>query len=161
MNIVILYPVQASNYLKKAVLKNSFYVTAAGVLKVTTTEKGIVGALFIDEAPLGQVCLPLPIQVDSVVLIGTEFQIKVWQAALKIPVGATTHYQSLASSLGSPRSYRAVARALGANKIACIIPCHRVIGKNGSLTGYAWGINKKEQLLTFEKSLEAKAPYSV
>jgi AraC family transcriptional regulator of adaptative response/methylated-DNA-[protein]-cysteine methyltransferase len=83
---------------------------------------------------------------------GTDFQRLVWQALRDIPAGATVTYSELAGRIGRPGSVRAVAAACGANPIAVIVPCHRVIGKDGSLTGYAWGIEKKRLLLEREKS---------
>jgi AraC family transcriptional regulator, regulatory protein of adaptative response / methylated-DNA-[protein]-cysteine methyltransferase len=83
---------------------------------------------------------------------GTDFQRSVWRAIREIPVGATVTYSELARRIGRPESVRAVAAACGANPIAVIVPCHRVIGKDGSLTGYAWGIEKKRLLLEREKA---------
>ncbi|WP_444915892.1 methylated-DNA--[protein]-cysteine S-methyltransferase [Microbulbifer sp. TRSA007] len=81
---------------------------------------------------------------------GTEFQRRVWDALLQIPFGETRSYSQQAQWLGQPRAIRAVARANGANPIAIVIPCHRVIGANGSLTGYAGGLSLKARLLTLE-----------
>ncbi|GAB2895973.1 methylated-DNA--[protein]-cysteine S-methyltransferase [Microbulbifer echini] len=81
---------------------------------------------------------------------GTEFQRRVWDALLQIPFGETRSYSEQAQWLGQPRAIRAVARANGANPVAVIIPCHRVIGANGSLTGYAGGLPLKARLLTLE-----------
>lgn len=86
---------------------------------------------------------------------GTDFQKSVWRALREIPVGATVTYSELARRIGRPESVRAVAAACGANPIAVIVPCHRVIGKDGSLTGYAWGIEKKRMLLEREKARRA------
>lgn len=84
---------------------------------------------------------------------GTDFQKAVWRALREIPVGATVSYSELARRIGRPESVRAVAAACGANPIAVIVPCHRVIGKDGSLTGYAWGgVEKKRMLLAREKA---------
>ena len=84
---------------------------------------------------------------------GTDFQKSVWRALREIPVGATVSYSELARRIGRPESVRAVAAACGANPIAVIVPCHRVIGKDGSLTGYAWGgVEKKRMLLEREKA---------
>jgi AraC family transcriptional regulator of adaptative response/methylated-DNA-[protein]-cysteine methyltransferase len=83
---------------------------------------------------------------------GTDFQKSVWRALRGIPAGATVTYSELARRIGRPASVRAVAAACGANPIAVIVPCHRVIGKDGSLTGYAWGIEKKRMLLEREKT---------
>lgn len=80
----------------------------------------------------------------------TAFQQKVWQALQHIEFGQTTHYQALAQSIGQPTAMRAVANANGANRISIIIPCHRVIGKDGSLTGYGGGLARKQWLLQHE-----------
>lgn len=82
---------------------------------------------------------------------GTPFQRSVWEQLHRIPFAETDHYQSLASAIGKPRAARAVAAAIGANRIAIAIPCHRIIGKDGSLTGYSGGIARKEWLLAHEK----------
>ncbi len=81
---------------------------------------------------------------------GTDFQQKVWQELLLIPYGTTISYQEVANQLGDPKSIRAAARANGQNPIAIIIPCHRVIGTHGEMTGYAGGIQRKKDLLTLE-----------
>ena len=81
---------------------------------------------------------------------GTDFQQKVWQELLLIPYGTTVSYQEVANRLGDPKSIRAAARANGQNPIAIIIPCHRVIGTHGEMTGYAGGIQRKKDLLTLE-----------
>lgn len=83
-------------------------------------------------------------------LNGTPFQRSVWQGLMMIPYGATCSYQEQAERLGAPKAVRAVARANGANRIAIVIPCHRVIGKNGKLTGYGGGLWRKEYLLKHE-----------
>ena len=89
-------------------------------------------------------------------LVGTEFQKKVWQALLTIPYGKTVSYLQQSESMGSPLSIRAVANANGMNKIAIIVPCHRVIGSNGKLTGYAGGLERKQFLLNLEKGITEK-----
>jgi AraC family transcriptional regulator of adaptative response/methylated-DNA-[protein]-cysteine methyltransferase len=83
---------------------------------------------------------------------GTEFQNGVWQALGTIPYGETASYQEQATRLNNPKAVRAVARANGMNRIAIVIPCHRVIGKDGSLTGYAGGLERKRWLLDHEKA---------
>ena len=82
--------------------------------------------------------------------VGTDFQQKVWQAILDIPYGETTTYAELAQRVGSPAGTRATGNACGANPIAIIVPCHRVVGKN-SLGGYAYGADAKKTLLKIEK----------
>ncbi len=83
---------------------------------------------------------------------GTAFQMKVWHALRTIPYGNTMSYGSLAAAIGQPSASRAVASACGSNDIAVLIPCHRVVGKDGSLTGYRWGTERKRMLLEREKS---------
>lgn len=96
------------------------------------------------ENPAQNFDLPLDIQ-------GTVFQQKVWQALRDIPSGQTTSYSDLANRIGQPKASRAVASACGANKIAVIIPCHRVVRNNGDLSGYRWGVERKEALLIKER----------
>ena len=84
-------------------------------------------------------------------LVGTEFQKTVWLSLLQIPYGCTTTYGKQAGLIGKPSSVRAVANANGKNKISIILPCHRVIGADGSLTGYGGGIWRKKKLLELEK----------
>jgi O-6-methylguanine DNA methyltransferase len=85
------------------------------------------------------------------VLDGTPFQMAVWNALLEIPFGATTSYERIAMRVGKPGAARAVGRANGDNRIAIIVPCHRVIGSNGSLTGYGGGMQRKRRLLVLEQ----------
>jgi len=82
--------------------------------------------------------------------IGTEFQKRVWEGLIQIPYGKTLSYSDLAKKIGKPKAVRALANANAANKIAIIIPCHRVIGADGTLTGYASGLDKKKFLLDLE-----------
>lgn len=84
-------------------------------------------------------------------LVGTDFQKSVWEALLKIPYGTTESYLGLSQKLGNEKAIRAVASANGANAISIIIPCHRIIGSKGELTGYAGGIATKKRLLQLEK----------
>jgi AraC family transcriptional regulator of adaptative response/methylated-DNA-[protein]-cysteine methyltransferase len=88
--------------------------------------------------------LPLDIQ-------GTAFQQQVWQVLQTIPIGSTLSYQQVATQIGNPKAFRAVASACAANKLAIAIPCHRVVGSNGSLSGYRWGVERKKALLELEK----------
>jgi len=90
-------------------------------------------------------------------IIGTDFRKKVWNELLNIPYGKTISYKEQAMAMNNANAVRAVASANGANKIGIIIPCHRVIGSNGSLTGYAGGLHKKSWLLNFEKSNSSQA----
>jgi methylated-DNA-[protein]-cysteine S-methyltransferase len=84
-------------------------------------------------------------------LIGTEFQRRVWAALLTIPYGETRSYGEIAQQIGAPNAFRAVGLANGHNPIGIIVPCHRVIGANGSLTGYGGGIERKKSLLDMER----------
>jgi methylated-DNA-[protein]-cysteine S-methyltransferase len=81
---------------------------------------------------------------------GTPFQQRVWLELLKVPFGKTRSYMDISRALGDPKAIRAVGTANGANKIAIIIPCHRIIGSDGTLTGYAGGLHRKKWLLDFE-----------
>ncbi len=85
--------------------------------------------------------------------LGTEFQKSVWEALLKVPYGATASYLELSKNMGNEKAVRAVANANGANAIGIIIPCHRVIGTDGKLTGYGGGLPLKKKLLELENNL--------
>ncbi len=86
--------------------------------------------------------------------VGTDFQKSVWNALLKVPYGTTSSYLQLAKEINNAKAVRAVASANGANSMAIIIPCHRIIGSNGELVGYAGGLPIKKRLLTLEKKQE-------
>ncbi len=88
---------------------------------------------------------------------GTPFQREVWQALREIPVGTTTSYGELAKHIGRPKAVRAVGLANGSNPVSVVVPCHRVIGSNGSLTGYGGGLNRKRWLLDHEHAHVAVA----
>jgi len=88
-----------------------------------------------------------------VAMSGTPFQERVWQALLTIPYGQTWSYSQLAEAIGQPSAVRAVALANGANRLAIVIPCHRVIGADGSLTGYGGGLWRKQRLLDLERGV--------
>ena len=83
--------------------------------------------------------------------MGTPFRLKVWRELEKVPYGETTTYKKLAEAIGRPGAYHAVGGAVGANPLSIVVPCHRVIGTDGSLTGYAWGLPMKEALLDLER----------
>lgn len=89
---------------------------------------------------------------------GTPFQRAVWTALLAIPAGATTTYGALAASLGLPRAVRAVGAAVGRNPLGIIVPCHRVLGATGKLTGYAGGLDRKQALLQLERGATPNIP---
>ena len=96
--------------------------------------------------------LNLPVDVQ-----GTEFQKRVWAAISRIPYGETRSYNKIAEEIGMPKAYRAVANACGANPVPLVVPCHRVIRKNGGLGGYGMGIERKKYLLAMEKSVSKKS----
>ena len=91
-----------------------------------------------------------PDQPLRVVLIGTDFEVRVWETLLRIPMGRATTYSDIAGTLGKPKAARAVGTAVGKNPISFVVPCHRVIGKSGALTGYHWGLTRKRAILGWE-----------
>jgi methylated-DNA-[protein]-cysteine S-methyltransferase len=146
-----------------------------GQLKLVANDHGLTAILWENDKP-GRVRLgslteepdhPVLLQVEqelhdyftgkrqsfSVALnfTGTEFQKKVWQALLAIPFGETRSYGAIAQQIGHPKAVRAVGAANGKNPISIIAPCHRVIGANGKLNGFAGGLDRKDYLLNFEK----------
>jgi AraC family transcriptional regulator of adaptative response/methylated-DNA-[protein]-cysteine methyltransferase len=153
-----------------------------GLVLVATTERGLCAVLFADsegeaaidlrerfpqavlrrdDAGLGEAvrevlgamrenaaAATLPFHVRA-----TAFQQRVWRALLAIPRGETRTYAEIAEAVGSPKSVRAVGTACGANMLAVVVPCHRVVGAAGKLTGYRWGVERKRQLLAMERDL--------
>lgn len=133
-------------------------------IEINFDEQGIVGMSFVDNID-ESIDLNSDIQKQlteyekgsrkvfdlPLHLKGTEFQLKVWNALLEIPYGETRSYQQIAQRIGQPKALRAVGGACNRNPIGIIVPCHRVIGKNGKLTGYAGGLFYKELLLNHEK----------
>jgi AraC family transcriptional regulator of adaptative response/methylated-DNA-[protein]-cysteine methyltransferase len=105
-------------------------------------------------APLvGQIFDPARWSADQpvrVVLIGTDFEVQVWETLLKIPVGRAITYSSVAQHIGRPTASRAVGAAVGKNPISFVVPCHRVVGTSGALTGYHWGVPRKRAILGWE-----------
>jgi AraC family transcriptional regulator, regulatory protein of adaptative response / methylated-DNA-[protein]-cysteine methyltransferase len=85
-----------------------------------------------------------------VVLIGTDFEVRVWQTLLRIPLGKAATYSGIASRLGKPSASRAVGAAVGKNPVSFVVPCHRVLGRSGALTGYHWGLTRKQAILGWE-----------
>lgn len=92
-----------------------------------------------------------------VVLIGTDWEVRVWEALMQIPMGRLTTYSGLAGKVRNPTAARAVGAAVGKNPIAFVVPCHRVIGKAGALTGYHWGVTRKRAMLGWEAGQVAAA----
>ena len=85
-----------------------------------------------------------------VVLIGTDFEVRVWEALLRIPMGRATTYSDIAVKLGATKAARAVGAAVGKNPVSFVVPCHRVLGKSGDITGYHWGLTRKRAMLGWE-----------
>jgi len=92
-----------------------------------------------------------------VIMIGTDFEVRVWEKLLHIPMGVATTYSDLAAEIGSPKAARAVGGAVGKNPICFVVPCHRVIGKSGDITGYHWGLTRKRAILGWEAGQLAAA----
>jgi AraC family transcriptional regulator of adaptative response/methylated-DNA-[protein]-cysteine methyltransferase len=85
-----------------------------------------------------------------IVLIGSDFEVRVWEMLLRIPVGRAMTYSDVAARIGTPKAARAVGAAVGKNPISFVVPCHRVLGKSGAITGYYWGITRKRAMLGWE-----------
>lgn len=147
-----------------------YYNSPAGEMEITVAGDRITSISFVDRVH-NTTGKPSPVfkeiikQLDEyfagerkefslgIELDGTDFQRYVWQELMKIPYGTTVAYSQLAQKLGTIQAVRAVANAVAANKLAILIPCHRVIGKNGNLTGYRWGMERKKQLLELESMI--------
>ena len=147
-----------------------------GEMIVAATDKGICGIGFTQEfgrdwaladmrarwpkadfvedhaALAGQVAAILGGEAASLHMIGAPFQIKVWEALLRIPSGQVTTYSEIATAIGSPRAVRAVGSAVGRNPVSWLIPCHRALLKSGGLGGYHWGLPVKRALLAYESA---------
>jgi AraC family transcriptional regulator of adaptative response/methylated-DNA-[protein]-cysteine methyltransferase len=111
----------------------------------------IAQVIALVEAPATGIHLPLDIR-------GTAFQQRVWEALQKIPAGTTTSYAEIAKQIGRPRAVRAVGQAVAANPLAVAVPCHRVLRADGSLSGYRWGVRRKQALLAREQANATSAP---
>ncbi|MFL5143390.1 MAG: methylated-DNA--[protein]-cysteine S-methyltransferase [Microvirga sp.] len=161
-------------------LHYGFHPSPFGTALVMATERGLAGLAFADAgeqqaafadmsgrwpkatyvednertAPLAQrifdAKLWRPDRPLRVVLIGTDFEVRVWDALLKVPFGRLTTYSELASKVCSPAAARAVGAAVGKNPISFVVPCHRVLGRSGALTGYHWGLTRKQAILGWE-----------
>jgi AraC family transcriptional regulator of adaptative response/methylated-DNA-[protein]-cysteine methyltransferase len=165
---------------KGEIIRYALADSPLGLILVGTTERGLCAVLFADSGPeaaaelrerfpqaalrrddegLGEAvryvlaslgespaAAKLPFHVRA-----TAFQQRVWQALMAIPRGETRTYAEIAESIGSPQAVRAVGTACGSNQLALVIPCHRVVGSDGSLTGYRWGKERKRQLLEMER----------
>ncbi len=153
----------------------TYYQSPYGQITLQANEKGLLGVWFEihttqpedlgihseDSSILNEAIQQLEeyfsgkrIQFDlPLAATGTAFQQSVWQALCRIPYGETWSYQQLADEIGNPKAVRAVGLANGKNPISIIVPCHRVIGKSGKLTGYAGGVETKQKLLELEKAI--------
>jgi len=118
----------------------------ADIVEDNTSTQNIVSRIFGERKPGKEQPIPL-------LLRGTNFQLKVWQALLKIPEGALASYHHLAGHLDNPTASRAIGNAVGRNPIAYLIPCHRVLRSNGELGGYRWGTARKKVMLARELAL--------
>jgi AraC family transcriptional regulator of adaptative response/methylated-DNA-[protein]-cysteine methyltransferase len=116
------------------------------------------GAVYVEDPPM---TAPLasrifdperwrPDQPLRVVLIGTDFELRVWETLLAIPLGRATTYSDIATRIGRPKASRAVGAAVGKNPVSFVVPCHRVLGRSGALTGYHWGLTRKQAILGWE-----------
>jgi len=164
-----------------------FHPSPFGSALVMTTERGLAGLAFADpgeeDAALDDMRCRWPkaryesdqAQVDPlarrifdptlwrpdrplrVVLIGTDFEVRVWDTLLGIPMGHATTYSDIARKLGKPKAARAVGAAVGKNPVSFVVPCHRVVGKSGDITGYHWGLTRKRAMLGWEAGQVAAA----
>jgi methylated-DNA-[protein]-cysteine S-methyltransferase len=149
------------------------YQSPIGLIEIIGTQDGILSLDFLDEGIAQGRTIPSCLEecVEQIDLYfkgklrdfsvklrphGTEFQTRVWDQLCTIPFGETRSYRDIAALAGDPKACRAVGNANGKNKIAIIIPCHRVIGSDGRLTGYASGIWRKEWLLNHERASLSK-----
>ena len=157
-----------------------FHPSPFGMALVMATERGLAGLAFADPgedkaaladmqrrwpkanyvedtartAPLARRIFDQefwrPDQPLRVVLIGTDWEVRVWETLLKVPMGRLTTYSDIAAKVCTPAAARAVGAAVGKNPISFVVPCHRVVGKSGALTGYHWGISRKQAMLGWE-----------
>ncbi|MBS3803617.1 MAG: methylated-DNA--[protein]-cysteine S-methyltransferase [Oleiphilaceae bacterium] len=123
------------------------FFPGAEMVQDSRRNSGYVLGLVIDliEGQGEGAALDLPLD-----LRGTDFQKRVWRELQKVPAGETVSYADMAGRIGAPRAFRAVAGACGANRLAVIVPCHRVVASNGKLSGYRWGVERKQWLLSRE-----------
>lgn len=162
------------------VMRHGFHPSPFGIAVLVATDHGLTGLAFADpgeeEAALADLVERWPaathLRDDAataphaarifdmeewrpdrplrVVLIGTDFEIRVWRTLLAIPFGRATTYSAIASQIGNPKASRAVGAAVGRNPISFVVPCHRVVGRSGDLTGYHWGVARKCSILGWE-----------
>ena len=153
-------------------MKTAILNTPIGFIEINGDKDGLVSVIFLDSEDC-TVSVSIPGElIDAVEQLqeyfegkrnefslklspeGTDFQKRVWKQLQEIPFGKTLSYQQMANQLGDPKVIRAAASANGKNPISIIIPCHRVIGSDGSLTGYAGGLHRKKWLLQHESPVE-------
>ena len=162
------------------VLRYGFHFSPFGRALVMVTDRGLAGLAFADHGKeaaalddmmsrwpnatyeedlaatlpfAARIFDPVQWRADQplkVVMIGTDFQIRVWEALLKIPMGRGSAYSQIAPTIGAPKTSRAVGAAIGANPLSFVVPCHRAIGRSGALTGYHWGLTRKRAMLGWE-----------
>lgn len=146
-----------------------YYNSPIGIIEITATEEAITSLYFVEQSTMvtdeSTIISEAIIQLNEYFkgirkvfdlkceATGTNFQKKVWDELIKIPFGETLSYKELAIKVGNEKARRAVGNANGKNAISIIVPCHRVIGSDKSLTGYAGGISRKQWLLSHEKSI--------
>lgn len=149
----------------------AFYPCPFGLLKIGIADEKVVQVTIVPKQDEKQQPTPLSDEVYAQLqayfagkrrtfslpyqFTGTAFQQQVWAQIAKIPYGKTVTYKDIAQAIGKPRAFQATGRAVGANPLAIIIPCHRVVGSNGELTGYALGLTMKKILLDIEHSTTA------
>lgn len=164
------------------IIRYGFHICPFGVALIMVTDRGLAGLAFSDSGDERacledmtcrwpnaeyvedlQATVPYAARIFEpgkwssdqplrVVLIGTDFQVRVWQSLLKIPFGKAVTYSDIANDIGRPTAQRAVGAAVGANPISFVVPCHRALGKNGALTGYHWGLTRKRAMLGWESA---------
>ena len=151
-------------------LQTTYYQSPIGPIEIVGTTEGIVSITFVENTSINDSEVPLFLKecVDHLndyfegtprkfslrlQMTGTEFQKQVWKELMHLSFGETKSYGHIAGLIGNPKAVRAVGSASSKNKIAIVIPCHRVIGSDGSLTGYAGGVWRKAWLLRHEKNL--------
>jgi AraC family transcriptional regulator of adaptative response/methylated-DNA-[protein]-cysteine methyltransferase len=157
-----------------------FHPSPFGTALVMTTERGLAGLAFADPGdeqaaladmrsrwPMANIVedcagtAPLAARVFDtslwhanrplrIVLIGTDFEVRVWETLLEIPLGRAMTYSAIAAKLGASKAARAVGAAVGKNPLSFVVPCHRVLGKSGDITGYHWGLTRKRAMLGWE-----------
>jgi AraC family transcriptional regulator, regulatory protein of adaptative response / methylated-DNA-[protein]-cysteine methyltransferase len=161
-------------------MRYGFHASPFGTALVIATNRGLAGLAFADPgdetSALADMCsrwpnadyvedldgtaalaqrifdtrLWRPDQPLRVVLIGTDFEVRVWETLLKIPMGCALSYSDIASRINAPKASRAVGTAVGKNPVSFVVPCHRALGKDGTLTGYHWGITRKQAIIGWE-----------